>query len=87
VRVEWRTVHYGIAGSAVPAGVSAAVTKAGDVSDEDLIRVKGVAVRAAGRWLGYPLPFGRSDQLTLHLQQPICAAAFHDSGRRLRSKR
>ena len=68
MRVEWRPVHHGIAGSAVPAGVSAAaVTKAGDVSDEDLIRAKGVAVRAAGRWLGYPLPFGRSDQLTLHL--------------------
>ena len=35
--VEWRPVHDGVAGSAVPAGVApAAVAEAGDVADEDL---------------------------------------------------
>ena len=40
--VEWWPVHDGVAGSAVPACVSAAaVTEAGDVTDEDLIGAEG----------------------------------------------
>jgi hypothetical protein len=35
---------------------AAAVSEAGDVPDEDLIRPKGVAVGAPGRWVGDPLP-------------------------------
>jgi hypothetical protein len=39
VRVQWRPVHHGVAGSAVPTGVAAgAVAEAGDMSDEDLVR-------------------------------------------------
>jgi hypothetical protein len=39
-------VHHGIAGSAVPADVSAAaVSEACDVADEDLIRPEGMPVR------------------------------------------
>jgi len=35
---HWRPVHHGIAGSAVPAGVSAAaVSEAGDVADEHFV--------------------------------------------------
>jgi hypothetical protein len=57
VSVERRPVHHGIAGSAMPAGVSAAaVSKADDMSDEDLIRAESVPVRASGRWVGDPLP-------------------------------
>ena len=58
----------------MPTGVSAAVTETSLVSYQHLVRAKGVAVRAAGGWLGYPLPFDRSDQLTLHLEQHIYAA-------------
>jgi hypothetical protein len=48
----------------MPACVPApAVAKAGDVPDEDLIRAEGVAVRATGEWLGYPLSVGRLDEL------------------------
>jgi hypothetical protein len=42
VSVQRRPVRHGIAGPTVPAGVSAsAVSEAGDVSDEDLIRAEG----------------------------------------------
>jgi len=42
VRVEGRPVHHGIAGAAMPAGVSAAaVAEAGHLADEDLIRAEG----------------------------------------------
>ena len=61
--------------AARPGCVPAAVPETSLMSYQHLVRAKGVAVRAAGGWLGYPLPFGRSDQLTLHLEQPICAAA------------
>jgi len=51
----------------VPAGVpAAAVTQAGDMPDENLSRAEYVTVGAVGGWLGYPLPVGRSDELTLH---------------------
>jgi len=38
VRVEGWPVHHGIAGSAMSAGVSAAVAEAGDMTHEDLLR-------------------------------------------------
>jgi len=38
VSVERRPADHGIAGSAVPAGVSAAVAEAGDMTHEDLLR-------------------------------------------------
>jgi hypothetical protein len=37
-------------------GVAAAVTEAGDVTDEDLIRPQDMTVSAARRWFGDPLP-------------------------------
>jgi len=52
VRIHRRPVDHGVAGAAVPAGVSSAtVSEAGDVAHEDLIRSKGVTVGASG-WLG-----------------------------------
>lgn len=57
VFVEWRPVHDGVAGSAVPACVAAAaVTEAGDVTDEDLLRAEGVPVGASAGRSGDPLP-------------------------------
>jgi len=62
---EWRPVHHGVAGVAMPAGVpTAAVTEAGDVTNEDLVRAECVPVWAAGWWLGYPLPSGISDEVS-----------------------
>ena len=63
--IERRPVHDGVAGAAMPGGVStAAVAEAGDMPDEDLIRAEGVPVGAAGWWLGYPLPSGISDEVS-----------------------
>jgi hypothetical protein len=46
---------HGIASLTPPATVSAAaVSKAGDVPDEDLVRAEAVPVRAARRWTGDP---------------------------------
>ena len=46
--VESRPIYDGVAGAAVPGGVSAAaVTEAGAVTDEDLVRAEGVAVGAS----------------------------------------
>jgi hypothetical protein len=57
VSVERRPVHHGIASSAMPAGVTAAaVSEAGYVTDENLVRAEAVAVRAAGRRMRDPLP-------------------------------
>jgi hypothetical protein len=66
-----RPVDHSITGSAMPAGMpAAAVSQAGDVADEDLVRAE--AVGASGRWLGDPLPPCCADQLALvHLQQPM----------------
>ena len=48
--VERRPVHHGVAGSAVPGGVAAAVAEAGDVSDKDLVRgPERVPARAVAR--------------------------------------
>ena len=49
----------------------AAVSEARGMSYEDLVGAEGVSVGAAGGWLGNPLPARCSDQLTLHLVQPI----------------
>ena len=62
--VERRPVRRLIALAACPGGVPAAVTEAGDMSDEDLVRAEGVPVGAAGWWLGYPLPSGISDEVS-----------------------
>jgi hypothetical protein len=59
--VERRPVHDGVACSAVPGGMPAsAVTEAGDMTDEDLVRSEWVAVGAASQsqWLGHPLAGG-----------------------------
>jgi len=57
VCVEWWPVHRGVERPAVPARVPApAVTKARDVSHEDLIRAEWMTVGAAARWVGDPLP-------------------------------
>ena len=59
-----------VAGSAVPGGVSAAaVTEAGDVADEDLVRAEGVPVGASAGCFGHPLAFGRPDEIALHFRQ------------------
>jgi hypothetical protein len=51
----------------MPAGVSStAVSEAGDVSDEDLIRSERVPIRAAGWWSGDPLPGSGLHQLAQH---------------------
>jgi hypothetical protein len=56
----------------VPAGMSAAaVSKAGDVANEDLIRPEGVPVRASRRRVGDPLPGRGLHQLAKHGFQAI----------------
>jgi hypothetical protein len=61
-----RPVHHGIAGSTPPACVTAtAMSKADDVSDEDLIRPERVSVGAAGRRVGYPCAVDGTDKLPL----------------------
>ena len=71
VGIERWPVRHGIAGSAVPADVSAsAVSQAGDVPDEDLIRAEWVPVWAAGGWSGDP-PTGRGlHQVAQHIRDP-----------------
>ena len=65
--VQRRLVHHRVTGSAMPAGVSStAVSEAGDVSDEDLIRSERVPIRAAGWWSGDPLPGSGLHQLAQH---------------------
>ena len=55
VRVQRRPVRHRITGSAMPAGVTtAAIAKAGDMSDEDLVGAERVAVWAAAGWAGHP---------------------------------
>jgi hypothetical protein len=55
VSAHRRPVGHGIASLTPPATVSAAaVSKAGDVPDEDLVRAEAVPVRAARRWTGDP---------------------------------
>jgi hypothetical protein len=58
VRVERQPINHRVAGSAVPGGVSAAaVTEAGDVTDQDLVRSEEVPVghRLGGRVIHLPL--------------------------------
>jgi hypothetical protein len=49
-------VYRLIAGAAGPCGVPAAMTEAGDVPDEDLVRAEGVPVGASSGRVGDPLP-------------------------------
>ena len=57
MRVQRWPVHHSVAAAAVPGGVStAAVSEAGDVPDEDLVRAEPVPVGAAARRSGDPLP-------------------------------
>jgi hypothetical protein len=54
----------------MPAGVSAtAVTEAGDMPNEDLIRAEQVTVGAVGGRAGDPLPGHRLQQLAQHTYQ------------------
>ena len=66
-----RAVHRLIACPACPCGVAGAVAEAGLMAYEDLVGAEGVAAWATHGWLGNPLPARCSDQLTLHLVQPI----------------
>jgi hypothetical protein len=66
VNVQRRAVHRLVACAACPGGVSAAVAKASEVADQHLVGAESVAIGAAGGWLCYPLPVGRSDELALH---------------------
>jgi hypothetical protein len=45
---------------------AAAVPKAGDVADEDLVRPEGVSIRAAVRRVGDPFPGRGLHQLAQH---------------------
>jgi hypothetical protein len=75
-------VYRLIACAARPCGVSTTMSEAGLVPYEDLSGAEGVTVGAAGRWLGYPLPVGRSDELTLN---SLSALPRHGSGRHRRA--
>ena len=67
VRVHRRPENHGIAAGTGPRNVAApAVSKADDMSDEELIRAKSVPIWATGRWSGDPLPVGRLHQLAQH---------------------
>ena len=69
--VEGWPVQNGIAGSAVPADVSAsAVTQAGDVPNEDLIRGDGMTVGAPLRPTGDPLAIRCPHQIPQHNAEP-----------------
>jgi hypothetical protein len=72
VGVERRPVNRLIAGAAMPAGVSAAaVTEAGDVADEDLIRAERVPVGALAGCFAHPFASGCPDEITLHPAQAV----------------
>ena len=55
-----------------------AVTEAGDMPDEDLVRAEGVTVGASARRTGDPFAVGRLDQLAEHSSE-------HMLRRRMRS--
>ena len=61
--VDRRPVHRLIACAARPCGVPAAVAEAGLVPYEDLVGAEGVAVGAALRWVGDPVPGGGLNQI------------------------
>jgi hypothetical protein len=61
----------------MPAGVSpAAVSEAGDVPDEDLIRAEAVSVGASRRWVGDPLPGRRPHQFAQHIHKRMTVCRF-----------
>jgi hypothetical protein len=72
VGVERRPVHRGIALSAGPGSVSAAVLKAVDVSNEDLVRPEGVSVGASARWVHDPLPGRGPYEVAQHDFKHMC---------------
>jgi hypothetical protein len=63
-------VHRLVACAARPRGVPAAVTEAGLVAEQDLVRAEGVTVGAARRWLRDPLPGRGLHQLAQHACKP-----------------
>ena len=64
--VERRPVHHGVAGSAVPGGVSAAaVTETSHVADEDLVGAEGVPVGASAGCFSHPLA-AAPNEIALH---------------------
>jgi hypothetical protein len=87
VCVQRWPVHHGVAGSAMPTGVStAAVSEAGDVADEDLIRSELVPVRAACRRMGDPIPGRRLYQLAQHNGQPMAVQNYPRLSSRFRKQ-
>jgi hypothetical protein len=73
VSVQGRPVHRLIVGSACPCGVSATVPETRLVPHQHWIGAESVPVWAPPSWVGYPLPAGGSDELTLHREQRTCA--------------
>jgi hypothetical protein len=55
--------------------VAATVAEAGLMTYQHLPGAQLVAIETAGGWLGYPLPVGGSDELTLNAQQPMTRPA------------
>jgi hypothetical protein len=67
VGIEGRPVDRGVALSTMPAGVSSpAVSEAGSVPDEDLVRPERVPVGAMRGRVGDPLPGRGLHQLAQH---------------------
>ena len=65
--VERRPIHHGIAGSAGPGGVSAAVAEAGLMPDQNFAGAEHMPVGAPRRWAGDPLPARGLHQLAQHV--------------------
>ena len=77
VRAHRRPIHHGITRTAVPACVAAAaMSEAGDMPDEDLIRAEWMPVRASARRLGNPLAVRCLHQITQHGYQVILGCRF-----------
>ena len=67
--VERRPIHHGIAGSAGPGGVSAAVAEAGLMPDQNFAGAEHMPVGAPRRWAGDPLPARGLHQLAQHVSE------------------
>ena len=76
MNVERRAEHRGIACAARPGRVAAAMTEAGDMPDEDLVRAEGVTVGASARRTGDPFAVGRLDQLAEHSSEHMLRAPY-----------
>lgn len=69
---------HGIAGSAAPGGVAAAaVTEAGDMTDEDLVGAEGMPVRAMVGCFSHPLAFD-PDEVALHVGSVVATADSYE---------